>query len=77
MKKLESVGFVRGITSSVCFYHPARDLSLAVHGDDFTFVGLESDLDWITNQMESWFEIKVRGTLGWGPNDLKAISNLG
>jgi hypothetical protein len=34
--KLESVGFVRGVTCGVVFYHPGRDISLAVHGDDFT-----------------------------------------
>ena len=42
--KMESVGFVRGVSCGVVFYHPERDLSLGVHGDDFTFSGLDSDL---------------------------------
>ena len=37
----EGVGFKRGGSCGVVFYHPERDISLAVHGDDFTFYGLE------------------------------------
>ena len=37
--KLEEVGFVRGLSCGVVFYHEGRDISLAVHGDDFTFCG--------------------------------------
>ena len=44
--KLEAIGFERGTSCGVVFYHAARDLSLVVHGDDFTFCGLEEDLDW-------------------------------
>ena len=41
---LESVGFTRGIKCGVVFYHPVRDISLAVHGDDFTACAIESEL---------------------------------
>ena len=61
---LEGVGFERGRSCGVVFYHPGRDLSLAVHGDDFTFCGLGEDLRWIRGLMETWFEIKLRGVLG-------------
>ena len=44
---LEGIGSTRGLSCGVVFYHPKRDLSLAVHGDDFTFCGLEKDLMWI------------------------------
>ena len=74
---LEAVGFVRGVSCGVAFYHPSRDLSLAVHGDDFTFCGLEEDLKWIQDKMANWFEIKVRGLLGPDPEDLKEITILG
>ena len=37
--KLEEVGFVRGLSCGVVFYHKGRDISLAVHEDDFTFCG--------------------------------------
>ena len=36
VEKLEEKGFRRGIGCGVVFYHPTRDLSLAVHGDDVT-----------------------------------------
>ena len=56
-------GFKRGVTCVVVFYHAERDISLVVHGDDFTF---EPDLLWITELMKSWFEIKVTALLGPG-----------
>lgn len=59
------------------FYHAGRDLSLAVHGDDFTFCGLEEDLRWIRALMETWFEIKVRGVLGPGKGAKKEVTILG
>eukprot|EP00973_Karenia_brevis_P007738 1050927-Karenia_brevis.AAC.1 len=42
--KLSNEGFRRGVSCGVVFYHKGRDLSLVVHGDDFTFCGLEEDL---------------------------------
>ena len=74
---LESVGFVRGVSYGVVFYHADRDISLAVHGDDFTFCGLEEDLVWIRDLMASWFEIKVRAMLGMDEKDEKEVVILG
>ena len=76
-EKLEEVGFERGEACGVVFYHEGRDLSLAVHGDDFTFCGYEEDLFWIRDLMAKWFEIKVRGILGGGQKDDKEIVILG
>ena len=74
---LEAEGFIRGESCGVVFYHPVRDLSLAVHGDDFTFCGLEGDLKWIREKMKSWFEIKVRAMLGSDVKDDKEVTILG
>ena len=63
-KRFEQAGFGRGRSCGVLFQHPARDVQCVVHGDDFTFCGLEEDLDWITELMKMWFQIKVRSTLG-------------
>ena len=46
------------------FYHKGKDFSYVAHGDDFDFCSGQEDLTWITEQMSSWFEIKVRATLG-------------
>ena len=71
--KFEDVAFEKGNACGIVFYHSARDLSLAVHGGDFTFCGCEEDLFWIRGFMASWFEIKVRGILGPDPKDDKEI----
>ena len=62
---LESFGFVRGKASAWCFCHPARDLMCVVHGDEFTFTGYDSDLDWARGQMESRFLLQGRWLNGW------------
>ena len=59
------------------FYHEEKDLSLAVHGDDFTFSGADEELRWITRQMQKWYEIKVRATLGPDDRDDKEVVILG
>ena len=71
------MGFERGIACGVVFYHRERDIALAVHGDDFTFCGLDEDLKWIRALMETWFEMKVRGGLGPEAGDGKEITILG
>ena len=76
-EKFEGEGFARGAACPVIFYHPDRDLSLAVHGDDFTFCGIEKDLHWITEKMKGWFEIKVRATFGPDKGDDKEVIILG
>ena len=73
----EGVGFVRGITCGVVFYHEERDVAVVVHGDDFTMCGLEEDLMWVKDLMSGWFEIKLRGVLGPDPEDDKEIVILG
>ena len=61
----------------VVFYHEGRDISLAVHGDDFTFCAEEEQLWWIRDLMRTWFEIKVRAIIGKGPEDEKEAAILG
>ena len=75
--KLEAVGFVRGDACGVVFYHPVRDVSCVCHGDDFTLVGEEVDLKWISEEMAKWFEIKVRAVLGPEEKDDKEVVILG
>ena len=76
-QKLKNVGFCRGTGCGVVFYHQEKDLSLAVHGDDFTFCGMAGDLKWIKGEMEAWFDIKLRAILGGDPGDDKTVSILG
>ena len=73
---LVKAGFVRGRNSPVCFYHKARDISVVVHGDDFTALGEDAALDWFEELLASVFEIKIRGRLGGDDKDDKEITIL-
>ena len=42
----EEWGFQAGRASPCVMYHPQRGIRLVVHGDDFTVLGWEGDLDW-------------------------------
>jgi hypothetical protein len=70
-------GHTRARSSPVAFYHSARDLWAVVHGDDFTFTGLDEDLDFILGVLTDNYEIKNRGRLGTGPKDVREIDILG
>ena len=43
-EKLIGEGFVRGQASPVVFWNEEKDISVVVHGDDFTFEGEDEDL---------------------------------
>jgi hypothetical protein len=74
---LESIGFKRGVASPVSFYSPESDVSCLVHGDDFTFVGEKSALDFVEAKMKQWYELKVKARLGDEPEDDKETDILG
>ena len=76
-RKFEEVGFIRVDSCGVVFYHPERDVSMAVRGDDLTLCGVEEDLAWIRDLMKSWFEFKVRATLGPDKKDDKEVVIFG
>ena len=60
----EQLDFARGISCGVIFYHAGRDISLVVHGDDLTAMGLKGDLDWYETELAKSFKLKIRGRLG-------------
>ena len=63
---LEEIGFETGKASPCNFYHPERQLSTTVHGDDFTSTGRERDLQWLERKMKGEFEVKTKYL---GPGD--------
>lgn len=73
---LESIGFERGKSAPTAFYNPVNGVRCVVHGDDFTFLGFEEDLQDVARAMGSWYELKVRGVLGGEPGDLQEITIL-
>jgi hypothetical protein len=48
-----------------------------VHGDDFTFLAEEEELQRMSKLMAEWYEIKVRATMGPDPQDDKEVVILG
>ena len=72
---LENVGFVKGRASPCNFFHPSRQVSVTVHGDDFTSTGPEAELRWLDRQLRTRFEVKTE-FLGPGENHAKQIRVL-
>ena len=49
---LGDAGFFRGVASPVAFHHKTREMWCVVHGDDFSFVGFDKDLDFIEHLLK-------------------------
>ena len=51
----------------LCFLdHKINDITIVVHGDDFTALGTDNDLDWYEKRLKDNFELKLRGRFGEG-----------
>jgi hypothetical protein len=70
------MGFQQGRATQCIFTHEERDLDLVVHGDDFTTLGFDKNLDWFEAKFKAKFEIKIRGRLGGGVHHDKEIRIL-
>jgi hypothetical protein len=57
----EEWGFQVGRASPCVMYHPKREIRLVVHGDDFTALGWEAELDWYRGILTRKFDVKVHG----------------
>ena len=73
---LEQAGSFAGKASPCNFTHRTRDLSVTVHGDDFTTTGPESELIWLRSAMEQKYEIKSN-ILGPEPQHAQEMKILG
>ena len=58
---IKSLGFTAGLSSPCVFWHKGRGMQLVVHGDDFTILGEEANLKWLSAQFQGKFKITVRG----------------
>ena len=70
---LLGMGFTQGSASPCCFRHDKWQVSVVVHGDDFTALGTADSLSNFEAGMEKCFECKLKGRLGFGPDDLKEM----
>ena len=76
VEAMEEIGFKRGTATPCAFYMAEKNLRLVLHGDDFTVLGLEADLDWFRRKISEKFEVKFRGRIGPGISDDKSIRIL-
>ena len=72
-EKLGKLGFMKGESATTSFYNPVTQARCVVHGDDFTFLGWESDLKNVAEKLKEDYELKVRGMLGGEWSDQKEI----
>ena len=72
---LRKIGFDMGDASPCNFYHQDKNISVTVHGDDFTSTGRPKDLQWLENELLKEFEMTT-GRLGPGPNHKKEVRIL-
>ena len=59
-------GLVRGKASAAVFHNKGNGMICVVHGDDFTFLGREKDLNYMKSKMGEWYEVKDSGMVGHG-----------
>jgi hypothetical protein len=55
-EKMVGYGFVQGVSAPTVFKHEEKQLECVVHGDDFTLLGFEEDLD----EFEKEIGLKLR-----------------
>ena len=63
-RKMEEVGFRHGRGVPLAFWHPERDVSCVVHGDDFVTCGARKNLEWFEQVLRKRYPLKVHGI--WG-----------
>ena len=73
---MAEAGFEIGKASPCIFIHRDRGLRVVVHGDDFTILGDEQQLNWFRQRIKTRFEVKCRGRIGGDEGDDKSIRIL-
>ena len=53
-----------------------KEIRVVVHGDDFTALGWEQQLEWFWKKMQEQFECKHRGRIGLAQNDKKGHEDI-
>ena len=59
-----------------CLHRRSGQIRVVVHGDDFTVLGSEVELDWFRERISERFEVKFRARLGPQERDNKSVRLL-
>jgi hypothetical protein len=70
-ENLRAFGYALGQTAPTVFRDSVGDVSLVVHGDDFTALGPIEEFNKLEAKMKEWCEDKTRGKLRPEKNDGK------
>ena len=70
------IGFSKSRATPCMFYHSERGIRVVIHGDDFTILGNEIELDWFRERISDKFEVKFRARLGPGGKDDTSVRLL-
>ena len=73
---LTAGGCIRGDTSSCCYRHEEKKVSIFHHGDDFAIVARRADTLWATSLIAKTFIVKDQGCLGPRATDVKEMKFL-
>lgn len=73
---MDGNGFHKSRASPCMSYLRERDVRVVIHGDDFTILGSEVELDWFRDRIVEKFEVRSRARLGPEDNDDKAVRLL-
>ena len=60
------MGFKSGFASPRIVHHTDRNLTIVVHGDDFTCLVNDTNIDVYETELAKHFQLKLRGRLGVG-----------
>ena len=71
-----SLGLSKGQSSPCVSWHSERELRCLVHGDDFTVLGWQNQLDWFWKAISDKFQSKHRDRRGPRNSDLKEMRVL-
>lgn len=76
-EKFKAEGFERGRGAPTVFWNKTTKVRVVVHGDDFTMSGEREELEEMRGKMQKWYEIKDRGIMGSGLNEIRKVTILG
>ena len=62
-----------GKSSPAMFHDPKTGVRAVVHGDDFTFLGFETELQQVKRELQRSYQLKVRAILGDDVKDEKTV----
>lgn len=65
--------FIRCKGCGQMYYHPERDITCVIHGDDFLSEGEQKQLDWLDTELDKHYTVTRKGRVGPGAADNQTV----